>query len=426
MKQVLIKKGRASIEEVPAPNVSPNTILVKVHYSCISSGTEVSGLSSSGESLLKKAINQPQKITKVFDHVKKQGIAKTIDKVKDKVDQPTATGYSAAGEVIEVGENIKNMQVGDKVACAGAGIANHAEYIEVPKNLFVKIPSNVNLDQASTVALGSIAMQGVRRADVRLGEYVAVIGLGILGQITVQLLKANGCHVIGTDLSDRRIKKALSLGLDEGVNAQDEELIKKVILFSNGYGVDSVIITAATDSHKPLSQAFQICRKKGKVVLVGVVGMEINREDMYKKETDFLISTSYGPGRYDEKYEKKSIDYPYAYVRWTESRNMEEYLNLIAEKKIQIKPLIEKTYKIEDVSKAYEEIQSSKEKPIISLLEYASHKKNKLSKKIEIKAKSIKKEGQINLALIGAGEFAKSVHLPNIKKLALSQSDGKH
>lgn len=417
MKQVLIKKGKAYSEEVPAPMVNESTILVQVYYSCISIGTEIAGVKSSGESLLKKALKQPEKVIKVMNNVGKEGLSRTIKKVQSKLEKWTETGYSASGIVIDVGSNIKDIKVGDRVACAGAGIANHAEYIEVPRNLLVKVPDGVDFDLSSTVALGSIALQGVRRADVKLGEYVAVIGLGILGQITVQLLKANGCRVIGMDLDERRIQKAINLGLDKGVNSKDEDAVKMVSAFSNGFGVDAVIITAATSSKEPLSQAFQICRKKGRVVLVGVVGMEIDREDMYKKELEFLISTSYGPGRYDDNYELKGIDYPYAYVRWTEVRNMEEYLKLIADKKINIKPLIEREYKIEEASVAYEKLKTAGEKPLIVLLRYKQEKESQIERKIGVQPKQIKKDGRINIAVIGAGNFAKAVHLPNLIKL---------
>jgi len=418
MKQVLIKKGKAYTENIPAPMISKNTVLVQVYYSCISAGTELSSVISSGESLFKKVLRQPEKVIKAIDNIKNKGLAKTIQKIQGELsEEGIQTGYSASGIVVETGSNIKDIEVGTRVACAGAGIAKHAEYITVPRNLLVKIPEGIDYRPASTVTLGAIAMQGVRRAEVDLGEYIAVIGLGILGQITTQLLKANGCRVIGIDLDERRIQKSLELGMDKGISPKNEDIVKTAASFSDGYGLDAVIITAATNSKEPLSQAFQMCRKKGRVVLVGVVGMEINRADMYKKELDFLISTSYGPGRYDERYEQRGVDYPYHYVRWTETRNMQEYLKLIADKKIDICPLIEKDYKVEDAHAAYEELRTSEHKPLIILLKYNQEEERPIARKVEVQSKPIKKAGQINIALIGAGNFAKGIHLPNLAKL---------
>jgi predicted dehydrogenase/threonine dehydrogenase-like Zn-dependent dehydrogenase len=416
VKQVLIKKGKTYTDDVPAPMVNKDSILVKVYYSCISAGTEISSLMSSGNSKIKDVLSDPNKVVKAIDHVKKEGLSRTIQKAQGKFEEAEQIGYSASGVAIKIGDNIKDIKVNEKVACAGAGIANHAEYIEVPGNLLVKIPDDVDFDSASTVALGAIALQGVRRANVTLGEYVAVIGLGILGQITVQLLKANGCRVIGVDLDERRLQKALELGMNKGTNPENDDILKIATSFSNGYGIDAVIITAATNSKAPLAQAFQMCRKKGRVVLVGVVGMEINREDMYKKELDFLIATSYGPGRYDEQYEQKGIDYPYAYVRWTENRNMEEYLKLIADQKINIKPLIEQEYKIEDAPLAYEELMTSETKPLITLLKYKQEEEQP-ARKVAVQSKPIERNGTINVAIVGAGRFAKETHLPNLMKL---------
>jgi predicted dehydrogenase/threonine dehydrogenase-like Zn-dependent dehydrogenase len=416
VKQVLIKKGKAYTDDVPAPMVNKDSILVKVYYSCISAGTEISSLMSSGNSKIKDVLSDPNKVVKAIDHVKKEGLSRTIQKAQGKFEEAEQIGYSASGVAIKIGDNIKDIKVNEKVACAGAGIANHAEYIEVPGNLLVKIPDDVDFDSASTVALGAIALQGVRRANVTLGEYVAVIGLGILGQITVQLLKANGCRVIGVDLDERRLQKALELGMNKGTNPENDDILKIATSFSNGYGIDAVIITAATNSKAPLAQAFQMCRKKWRVVLVGVVGMEINREDMYKKELDFLIATSYGPGRYDEQYEQKGIDYPYAYVRWTENRNMEEYLKLIADQKINIKPLIEQEYKIEDAPLAYEELMTSETKPLITLLKYKQEEEQP-ARKVAVQSKPIERNGTINVAIVGAGRFAKETHLPNLMKL---------
>jgi predicted dehydrogenase len=388
-------------------------------YSCISAGTELAAIDSSSQSLLQQAIKQPEKIKKFIDTLKQDGVQATIQKIQSKSDTEAAVplGYSASGVVVSVGQNIGDIQPGDRVACAGAGIANHAEYIEVPRNLLVKIPAAVDYASASTVTLGAIALQGVRRADVRLGEWVAVIGLGILGQLTVQLLKAAGCSVIGVEIDHGKIEKALSLGMDKGINSLQEDAAKTIAAMTDGRGVDAAIITAATSAKEPLAQAFQICRKKGRVVLVGVVGMEINRDDMYPKELDFLISTSYGPGRYDESYEQRGIDYPYAYVRWTENRNMQAYLHLLADKKIAVQPLIDRQYPIEQAATAYEELQKQGAKPLITLLQYTSEQQEPLTRKTEIHPKPLNKSGLINIALVGAGSFAKGMHLPNLVKL---------
>jgi len=415
MKQVLIKKGQVRVEEVPAPLVSENEVLVHVYYSCISAGTEMAGIKSSGMPLYKKALKQPQNVKKVLNTLKTQGLLKTISKVKDKIGSGAPIGYSASGTVVEAGNSIQDIKQGDRVACAGAGIANHAEFIAVPRNLLVKVPDNLSLDVASTVTLGSIAMQGLRRAAPRLGEFVAVIGLGILGQLTSQMLKTAGCRVIGIELDQRRIDAAFSSGMDKGINPTKDNPVDEVMRFSNGYGVDSVIITASTESSEVINQAMEMCRKKGKVVIVGAVGLNLKREEFYKKELDVLISTSYGPGRYDEKYESKGVDYPYAYVRWTENRNMEEYLQLLKDGKINILPLIEKTYPIEKAAKAYEELKTAANKPLMVLLEY--NKEAIPERKIVISKRKISRD-KLNVALIGAGGFARGMHLPNLKRLS--------
>ena len=419
MKQILIKKGRIVVDEVPAPACNAHSILVRVMYSCISAGTELAAIDSSSRSLLQQALKQPEKIKKLIDTLKQDGIQATIQKIQSKSDAEAVTplGYSASGVVVSIGHSIGDIKPGDRVACAGAGIANHAEYIEVPRNLLIKIPDAVDYASASTVTLGAIALQGVRRADVRLGEWVAVIGLGIIGQITVQLLKATGCSVIGVEIDEGKIEKALSLGMDKGINSRQEDVTKAIAAMTDGQGVDAAIITAATSAKEPLGQAFQICRKKGRVVLVGVVGMEINRDDMYPKELDFLISTSYGPGRYDDSYEQRGIDYPYAYVRWTENRNMQAYLHLLAEKKIAVQPLIDRHYPVEQAASAYEELQNERAKPLITLLQYTSEQQETLTRRIEINPKPLNKSGLINIAIVGAGSFAKGMHLPNLVKL---------
>ncbi|APH14794.1 ketopantoate reductase PanE/ApbA family protein [Clostridium sporogenes] len=416
MKQVLVKQGQAITDNIPAPVVSDNGVLVKVMYSCISAGTEMMGINESGKSLVKKAMEQPEKVKKAFNMFKSGGLNAVLGKVKD-MGSGKPTGYSAAGVIIGIGKNIKDLKIGDRVACAGAGIANHAEYIDVPRNLVMRIPEGVSFDLACTVTLGGIALQGVRRADVRLGEIVAVVGMGILGQLQIQMLKASGCRVIGVDIDDRRLNIAKENGCDCILNSKNTDVVKEIEKITEGYGVDVVLITAATSSNEILSQAFGMCRRKGKVVLVGVVGNEYNREDMYKKELDFIISTSYGPGRYDPMYEEEGIDYPYAYVRWTENRNMEEYLRLVSNNKIELDTLIEKVYEIDKADKAYEELKNGENKPLMILLKYSEEMPDKIERTVYVNEKVQKKDCKINVAIVGAGGFAKEMHLPNLQKL---------
>jgi len=417
MKQVLIKKGKAIVDEVPAPTIRLGNVLVKVAYSCISAGTEMAGVKSSEQTIIQRALRQPQNIKKGLNMIKQKGILKTKNVLQSTFESGSPTGYSAAGTVVEVGVQIKDIKIGDRVACAGAGYANHAEYIEVPKNLLVKIPKDLSFKEASTVTLGSIAMQGFRRAEVKLGENIAVIGMGILGQLASQMVTAAGARVIAIDLDGRRLTIAQVNGAKYILNPTKETIVDEAIKITEGYGVDSVIITAATSSNEPLAQAFQMCRKKGRVILVGVVGMEINREDMYKKELDFYISTSYGPGRYDPNYEEKGIDYPYHYVRWTENRNMQEYLKMLSEGKIRLNNIIEKVYKIEEATQAYQEFEKEVNKPLIVLLKYKHDIENEINRKVEVNPQFKLKTDKIKIALIGAGGFAKGVHFPNLEKL---------
>jgi predicted dehydrogenase/threonine dehydrogenase-like Zn-dependent dehydrogenase len=414
MKQAVVKKGKVIAENIPSPNVSKGSILIKVHYSCISAGTEMSSVNTTKKSLLKRAIDSPEEVKEVIDFIKVNGVQKTIQKVRGVIDGGKQTGYSVAGEVIAIGSDITNFQIGDKVAAAGAGIANHAEYVDVPTNLVMKMPNELDYKYASTVTMGGIAMQGVRRADLRFGESCVVVGAGILGLLALQMLKLSGVRVIVTDLDEHRLKLAQELGADLCINPVKEDAIKVANSFSGGHGVDCVLFTAATSSSKPLSDSFKMCRKKGKVVLVGVVGMEINRGDMYAKELDFQISTSYGPGRYDSNYEEKGLDYPLAYVRWTENRNMTEYLHLLNEGKINVESLIDATYPIEKVDEAFESLSAEGQKPIIVLLDYKNSSDNK---KVEVKTVPVNKD-VINVGVIGAGNFVAGMHLPNIKKLS--------
>ena len=415
MKQVLIKGGAAVVEEVPAPQVGRKNILVRVTHSCISVGTEMAGVKMSGLPLYQRALKQPENVKRVLEMMRDQGVKRTFDRVTGKLSAGSATGYSAAGVVIEVGDEVDGLSVGDRVACAGAGIANHAEVIDVPVNLAVKIPESLDAGIASTVTLGSIAMQGVRRAQPTLGETFVVVGLGILGQITAQMLSANGCRVIGIDLDPRRVKLALNNGMDIGINLESENYVERVTKYTDGIGADAVIVTAATESNQVISEAMQACRKKGRVVLVGDVGLNLNRADFYKKELDFLISSSYGPGRYDPFYEEGGQDYPIAYVRWTENRNMQAYIELLNKSKVKLDNFYRPPYPIDKAGEAYEALKGGGDKPLLVLLEYPE-RKGLRSACVSLRS-SVPKSSKIRIALAGASSFAQGMHLPNIVKL---------
>lgn len=415
MKQILIQKGAVSIEEVPAPKVEPGTILVKVTNSCISTGTESKGIQASGESLWERALKKPENISKFLVMAKTKGAAYAKNFAQEKLTTSQPTGYSAAGIIIEIGEGITDLKVGDSVACMGAQCAYHAEIIRVPRNLAARLPEDVTLAHASTGALGAIALQGIRRLSPTMGETFAVIGLGILGQITAQLLRANGCRSIGIDIDITRVSLAQSLGMDYGLST-DSQAIEEILRITGGTGVDGVIITANTDSNQVISTAFAMCRKKARVVLVGSVGMNLNREEMYQKELDFLISTSYGPGRYDNLYEETGVEYPIGYVRWSQNRNLTEYLRLIAEKKIIIQPLITAIYPITDAQVAFATIDNPDKKPLITLLSYSKSDEQPSRTVINPHATAIRGK-QIGIAVIGAGSFARATHLPNIVKM---------
>lgn len=422
MNQVMIRQGHAVVEQIPAPEIGPGTVLVQVDHSCISTGTEISGLRTSGVPLWKRAVQQPDKVKKLVKIVASQGMSRTRNMIKVKAGAGQPSGYSAAGTVIEVGEGIADLKPGDRVACAGAQFAHHAEIIRVPRNLVAPVPEGLSLAEASTVTLGAIAMQGLRRAAPTLGETFVVIGLGVLGQLTVQLLKANGCRVIGTDLDAGRIARARELGMDLAVHPHEENGVEAALRLTDGIGADGVIITAAARSNAILSDAFRMTRKKGRVVVVGDVGLAINRSDIYEKELDFYISTSYGPGRYDRNYEEKGQDYPLGYVRWTENRNMAEYLKLAAEGKIRLEPLISRVFPIVDASEAYAYIQHAPDKPMMVLLSYPpmSASSGPLHKVIvNPRTQPFRSNGQrIRIGLIGAGDFAKNMHLPNLQALS--------
>lgn len=418
MKQLIqsFKTGELGLFEVPAPICNSNGALVQTITSLVSAGTEKMLVDFAKKSMLAKAKDRPDLVKQVLDKMKKEGFKNTLEKVFNKLDTPIPLGYSLAGRIIEVGSNVSGLNIGDRVACGGAGYANHSEINYVPKNLMVKIPDEVDDIDACFVTVGAIALQGVRQAEPKLGDRVAVMGLGLLGQLTVQLLKANGCKVIGSDIDPEKMALAKRLGCDEVCHAG--ELIKSAGEFSNGYGVDSVIITASTSSNQPIFDAGDIARMRAKVVIVGMVGMDIPRNVYYKKELEVKLSMAYGPGRYDPNYEEKGIDYPYDLVRWTEQRNFEAFLGLIAEGKVRPKELLTHEFNFDDAMQAYDLLEGKvKEKYLGIVLKYTNAIDLKEHKVVKISEKIIKSDS-VNIGLIGAGNFTKAVVLPNLKKVS--------
>ncbi|MCP4613457.1 MAG: Gfo/Idh/MocA family oxidoreductase [Planctomycetes bacterium] len=421
MRQGIVKKGKVFCEEVPAPLVSDGSVLIKVVNSCISAGTEMGSVVSSGRSVIKRILDQPEHIKKALNLIRSEGISMAFSKIQNKLDIGFQTGYSVSGIVIAKGKGVRNFEVGDHVAAAGAGIANHAEYVDVPINLVMKLPEGLDFQSASTVTLGGIALQGVRRVNMNLGEYCVVIGTGILGLLSIQLLRHAGARVAAVDLDNHRLSLAEKMGAEVICNPNTQSVVEVIKNWTGGFGADGVLICAATRSNEPLSQAFEISRKKGRIVLVGVCEIQIERQQMYQKEIDFKISTSYGPGRYDQNYEQKGLDYPYAYVRWTENRNMTEYLRLVRDRLITLENIIDHIYLVEKITEAFESLKNKTPKPLMVLLDYGKSDIEELQSYLDHPRKvvinKVKSSGNlINVALIGAGNFSTAVHLPNLQK----------
>lgn len=419
MKQILqsFKTGEMWLADVPAPLCRNNGILMKNSVSFVSSGTERMLVDFAKRSLVGKAMKMPDQVKKVLRKIKTEGLFATLEKVQSKLDQPIPLGYSCAGTVEEAGIYTEGFATGDRVACGGVGFANHAEFNYVPKNLVVKIPENVSFEDASCATVGSIAMQGIRQCDLRLGESLCIIGLGLLGMLALQMAKASGCKVIGFDPNQSRCKLALELGAD---NAVSEGLLSAAMGLSDGHGVDAVLITAATPSNEPITVAAEIAKMKGKVVATGLVGLNIPRDLYYKKELDFRLSMSYGPGRYDPVYEDGGIDYPYGYVRWTEQRNMKAFVDLVAMGKISPSKLITHRFNFEDSLDAYKLLLGQTHEPYMGIvLDYPESQNIKPISKIEIstpKPNALKSAPSVSF--IGFGNFTKSVLIPNLKKLS--------
>lgn len=416
MKQVIqnFKSGELYVDEVPVPALSEGMVLVENRCSLISAGTERSTVKVAQANLLGKARQRPELVAQVLQNIKKEGLKATLEKVRTKLDALKALGYSSAGTVLASLDTDSRFKPGDRVACAGQDYASHAELVCIPQNLVVRIPDNVSFEEASFTTLGAIAMQGVRQADPKLGENICVIGLGLLGQITAQLLKANGCRVLGIDLSDQLLELARTNGIDEAVKRNESNILSRVQNFTNGYGFDAIIITAATSSNDPIELSAEIARKKGKVVVVGAVNMDIPRDPhFYRKELSLLMSCSYGPGRYDTEYELHGTDYPYAYVRWTEQRNMEAFLQLIAQKRIHISSLITHRFEIDQATDAYDIVMGKKKEHHIGIVLNYPERDEKMLPLIPSGREA--RGGDIRVGFIGAGSFAQSYLIPHLK-----------
>ena len=412
MKQLTqeLKSGKMEIMEVPFPALNKGSVMVRNHFSVISAGTEGKTVTDARKGYLAKAQSRQKEVKQVIDMVKTNGLLPTYKLVMNKLEAPSALGYSTAGEVIAVAEDVTEFKVGDRVACGGVS-ASHADVVSIPKNLCVKVPENVDLKHAAFTTIASIAVQGIRQADLRMGENCLIIGMGLIGQMTSKILSASGIRPIGIDVSDAQVEQSKSVGIKDVYNRNNPGIEDLIMNFSNGNGVDSVIITAGTSSLDPVELAGAVGRKKAKVVIVGAVPTGFNRANYYKKELDLRMSMSYGPGRQDPTYEDKGIDYPIGYVRWTENRNMQSYLELIAAGKLDISGLISHTFKLEEAPEAYNMILSRSEAFNGVVIQY---EEGVPSSRLELASKSFP-ASEPNVGMIGAGNFAQGTLLPNMK-----------
>jgi len=408
MKQILqsFKTGKTELTEIPTPTVRPGQVLIRTTRSLVSLGTERMLVEFGKANLIQKARQQPDKVKMVLDKIKTEGLLPTLETVFNKLEQPLPLGYCNVGEVIGVGEGVKELKIGDRVASNGG----HAEFVCVPQNLVATIPNNVTDEEAAFTVIGAIGLQGIRLVNPSFGENVVVIGLGLIGLLTAEILLANGCRVIGYDIDDTKVNIANEKGIIAFNPMSGNDPVKYVLSQTNNIGADAVIITASAKTNDIISQAANMSRKRGRIVLVGVIGLQISRADFYEKELSFQVSCSYGPGRYDEDYEQKGIDYPMAFVRWTEKRNFETVLEAISTGKLDVKPLITEVVALEDFQQIYGEI--GKSNAIASLLKY--NKDNTPDYSVEITKKEISgSKGKI--AIIGAGNFTKMTMLPALK-----------
>lgn len=413
MKQVLqsLKTGKTILADIPQPQIGPGKVLIKSHCSLISSGTEKMLIDFGKASLLDKARQQPEKVQMVFDKIKTDGLLPTLAAIRAKLDKLLPMGYSNVGTVVAVAADVTEFKVGDRVVSNG----NHAEIITVAKNLCCKIPETVSDEAATFTVVGAIALQGIRLVEPTLGETIVVIGLGLIGLLTTQLLKAQGCMVLGIDIAQDKVELAKQMGID-AILMQDIDLENYTKQFSRQRGIDAVIITAATKSNDPIKQAATICRKRGRIVLVGVTGLELNRSDFYEKELRFQVSCSYGPGRYDETYEEGCQDYPIGFVRWTAQRNFEAVLDMLAQNRIDVSRMITHRFAFEEVAKAYDLLTTNKASMAI-LLDYP--KEINLEQSIKY-PNFLVDASAVNLGFIGAGNYANRTLLPVFKNMQVA------
>jgi predicted dehydrogenase/threonine dehydrogenase-like Zn-dependent dehydrogenase len=410
MKQVLqnLKNGEIELAEVPCPKVNAGELLIQTSCSLISSGTERMLLEFGRAGFIDKARQQPDKVKQVLDKARTDGLLPTIDAVRSKLDQPLPLGYCNVGRVLTVGEGVTGFSEGDRVVSNGP----HAEVVSVTKNLCAKIPDNVSDESAVFTVIGAIGLQGIRLAEPTMGESFVVIGLGIIGLVTVQLLRAQGCRVLGIDTDSSKTKFARKFGAKTVDLSSSDDPLAVALEFSRGRGVDGVLITASTKSSEPVSLAAKMCRKRGRIVLVGVTGLELNRDDFYKKELSFLVSCSYGPGRYDMEYEAKGHDYPFGYVRWTEQRNFEAVLDIL-DSGVDFTSLISHHFPIDQANLAYD-LLGRQESKLGIILEYNDKYKKSLRNLVELKRPDeyVASKKTPIVCFIGAGNYAGRILIP--------------
>jgi predicted dehydrogenase/threonine dehydrogenase-like Zn-dependent dehydrogenase len=406
-----LKSGKMEILEVPFPALTKGHILVRNYFSVISAGTEGKTVTDARLGYIAKAKSRQKEVRQVIDMVKQNGLLSTYKLVMNKLEAPSALGYSCAGEVIAVGHGVTNFKVGDKVACGGAS-ACHADVVAVPVNLCVKIPDAVSLKHAAFTTIASIAIQGIRQADLKMGENCLIIGMGLIGQLTAKIIKASGIHSICVDVSERQVELSKTAGI-ENVFMRDAKGLEEIIMkFSKGNGVDAVIITAATSSLDPINFAGSAARKNGKVIIVGAVPTGFDRTNYYKKELDLRMSMSYGPGRGDINYEEKGIDYPVGHVRWTENRNMQSFVDLLSSGVVNVEPLISHSYSLDNAPLAYDMILAKNEPFNGIVIQYDETKMP--NPRVQLSNNKFPKE-EPNVGIIGAGNFAQGTLLPKMQ-----------